>query len=172
MYTLPKTTPKVLTNLPLISSLSLYKSKDSDFGDHSIHSRETLLVVSTKMGRVFIVDLEGQIYSCKHCNTHLTKEQDIMSKSFQCRYGQAYLFNEVVNISTGNEEDRMLMTGLHTVTDIFCVGCGSNVGWKYVTAHDINQKYKEGKSVLELYKIVGPYDSNDLVCQEISRLEI
>ncbi|KAG2258084.1 hypothetical protein Bca52824_077378 [Brassica carinata] len=77
-----------------------------------------------------------------------------------------------VNISTGNEEDRMLMTGLHTVTDIFCVGCGSNVGWKYVTAHDINQKYKEGKSVLELYKIVGPYDSNDLVCQEISRLEI
>lgn len=77
---LPKTTPKVLTNLPLISSLSLYKSKDSDFGDHSIHSRETLLVVSTKMGRVFIVDLEGQIYSCKHCNTHLTKEQDIMSK--------------------------------------------------------------------------------------------
>ncbi|CAF2047833.1 hypothetical protein BRARA_I03834 [Brassica rapa] len=124
------------------------------------------------MGRVFIVDLEGQIYSCKHCNTHLTKEQDIMSKSFQCRYGQAYLFNEVVNISTGNEEDRMLMTGLHTVTDIFCVGCGSNVGWKYVTAHDINQKYKEGKSVLELYKIVGPYDSNDLVCQEISRLEI
>ncbi|CAN6977871.1 unnamed protein product [Brassica rapa subsp. trilocularis] len=102
------------------------------------------------MGRVFIVDLEGQIYSCKHCNTHLTKEQDIMSKSFQCRYGQAYLFNEVVNISTGNEEDRMLMTGLHTVTDIFCVGCGSNVGWKYVTAHDINQKYKEGKSVLEL----------------------
>ena len=37
-----------------------------------------------------------------------------------------------VNISTGNEEDRMLMTGLHTVTDIFCVGCGSNVGWKYV----------------------------------------
>ncbi|KAJ4895932.1 Protein yippee-like [Raphanus sativus] len=126
------------------------------------------------MGRVFIVDLGGQIYSCKHCNTHLTKEQDIMSKSFQGRYGQAYLFNNVVNISIGDKEDRILITGLHTVTDIFCVGCGINVGWKYVTAHDINQKYKEGKSVLELYKIVGPYDSNsnDLVCQEISRLEI
>ena len=26
-----------------------------------------------------------------------------------------------------------MMTGLHTVADIFCVGCGSIVGWKYVS---------------------------------------
>ncbi|CAH8360467.1 unnamed protein product [Eruca vesicaria subsp. sativa] len=123
------------------------------------------------MGRVFIVDLEGQIYSCKHCNTHLTKEQDIMSKTFQCRYGQAYLFNTVVNISTGDKEDRMLMTGLHTVTDIFCVGCGSNVGWKYVRQH-FNLISCSHNNNLTKYKIVGPYDSSDLVCQEISRLEI
>ena len=71
----------------------------------------------------------------------------------------------------------MMLTGLHTVIDIFCVGCGSIMGWKYVsssvtyskfmvyvsllvavsymdgffqeTAHEKNQKYKEGKSVLE-----------------------
>lgn len=76
-----------------------------------------------------------------------------------------------------------MITGLHTVADIFCVGCGSIVGWTYVrfrgsnlnfflvyicfsivavshfdgslslslqeTAHEKNQKYKEGKSVLE-----------------------
>ena len=69
------------------------------------------------------------------------------------------------------------MTGMHTVADIFCVGCGSIVGWTYVryhkaeklrslyavmffffmifdrslqeTAFEKNQKYKEGKSVLE-----------------------
>ncbi|XP_013648007.2 protein yippee-like At3g55890 [Brassica napus] len=124
------------------------------------------------MGRVFIVDLEGKVYSCIHCKTNLTKDQDIMSKSFKIRGGQAYLFREVVNVSTGNKEDRMMITGLHTVTDIFCVGCGLNVGWKYVTAHDVSQKYKEGKSVLELYKIVGPHDSNDLVCQQVSQLMI
>lgn len=37
-----------------------------------------------------------------------------------------------VNVSVGEREERMMMTGLHTVADIFCVGCGSIVGWKYV----------------------------------------
>lgn len=37
-----------------------------------------------------------------------------------------------VNVSVGEKEERMMMTGLHTVADIFCVSCGSIVGWKYV----------------------------------------
>jgi len=37
-----------------------------------------------------------------------------------------------VNVTPGVKEDRMMMTGMHTVSDIFCVGCGSIVGWKYV----------------------------------------
>lgn len=37
-----------------------------------------------------------------------------------------------VNVTTGEKEDRLMMTGMHTVVDIFCVGCGSIVGWKYV----------------------------------------
>nr|GMD02075.1 protein yippee-like [Ipomoea batatas] len=70
-------------------------------------------------------------------------------QSFQCRHGKAYLFNKVVNVTSGANEDRHMMTGVHTVADIFCVCCGSIVGWKYETAHDKSQKYKEGKSVLE-----------------------
>ncbi|XP_022765015.1 protein yippee-like isoform X2 [Durio zibethinus] len=65
-----------------------------------------------------------------------------------------------VNVSAGKNEDRMMTTGLHTVADIFCVGCGSIVGWKYETAHEKNQKYKEGKSVLERFKVSGPDGSN------------
>lgn len=37
-----------------------------------------------------------------------------------------------VNVTAGSKEERMMLTGLHTVSDIFCVGCGSNIGWKYV----------------------------------------
>lgn len=37
-----------------------------------------------------------------------------------------------VNVSTGETEERMMMTGMHTVADIFCVGCGAIVGWTYV----------------------------------------
>ena len=38
-----------------------------------------------------------------------------------------------VNVTVGLNEERMMMTGLHTVADLFCVGCGSIVGWKYVS---------------------------------------
>ena len=37
-----------------------------------------------------------------------------------------------VNIITGQKEQRILLTGLHTVCDIYCKGCNNNVGWKYV----------------------------------------
>ncbi|GLT51463.1 hypothetical protein SLA2020_248770 [Shorea laevis] len=112
------------------------------------------------MGRLFVVYLEGRIYSCKHCKTHLALDDDIISKSFQCRHGKAYLFDKVVNVTVGEKEDRMMTTGMHTVVDIFCVCCGSIVGWKYETAHEKNQKYKEGRSVLERFKISGPDGSN------------
>ncbi|KAG6578446.1 putative zinc metalloprotease EGY2, chloroplastic, partial [Cucurbita argyrosperma subsp. sororia] len=61
-----------------------------------------------------------------------------------------------VNVSIGVKETRMMMTGMHTVADIFCVGCGSIVGWTYETAFEKSQKYKEGKSVLERSKVSGP----------------
>ncbi|KAG5557960.1 hypothetical protein RHGRI_008017 [Rhododendron griersonianum] len=101
------------------------------------------------MGRLFVVTLEGKIYSCKHCRTHISLSEDIVSKSFHCRHGKAYLFSKVVNVTVGEIEERMMMTGMHAVCDIFCVGCGSILGWKYETAHEKSQKYKEGKSVLE-----------------------
>ncbi|KAE9606174.1 hypothetical protein Lalb_Chr10g0105121 [Lupinus albus] len=112
------------------------------------------------MGRLFVLHLEGKIYSCKHCRTHLALSEDIVSKSFHSRHGKAYLFSKVVNVSMGEKEDRQMMTGMHTVVDIFCVGCGSIVGWKYESAHEKSQKYKEGKSVLERFKLSGPDGSN------------
>uniref|UniRef100_A0A2P2K2H4 Protein yippee-like n=1 Tax=Rhizophora mucronata TaxID=61149 RepID=A0A2P2K2H4_RHIMU len=72
---------------------------------------------------------------------------------------QVNLFGRV-NVSVGVMEERMMSTGLHTVADIFCVGCGSIVGWKYETAPNENQKYKEGKSVLERCKVCGSDGSN------------
>ncbi|KAG9451249.1 hypothetical protein H6P81_011214 [Aristolochia fimbriata] len=68
------------------------------------------------MGRIFTVELDGNIYSCKHCRTHLAFDEDIVSKSFHCRYGKAYLFSNV------REDDddwdgnmRLLMTGAKSI---------------------------------------------------------
>lgn len=72
-----------------------------------------------------------------------------------------------VNITAGRSEERLMITGLHTVADIFCVNCGSNVGWKYEAAHEKSQKYKEGKFILERFKVTGPDGSHYLVSHEV-----
>ncbi|KAJ6886805.1 protein yippee-like [Populus alba x Populus x berolinensis] len=121
------------------------------------------------MGRIFVVELEGRSYRCKFCGTHLALPDQLVSKSFRCRRGKAYLFSNVVNITVGVLEERMMLSGMHTVADIFCCCCGGIIGWKYNSliylflpeqeaAHEMSQKYKEGKFVLERGRIVGEMD--------------
>lgn len=75
-------------------------------------------------------------------------------QSFSCSRGRAYLFSKVVNVTLGTQVERLMMSGLHTVEDIFCCCCGQIVGWKYVVAHEKSETYKEGKFVLERWRIV------------------
>ena len=97
-----------------------------------------------------LVYLEGPaVYACQQCRTHLTTHDDIISKSFHGRRGRAFLFDHVVNVDTGPPEDRLLITGLHAVCDIFCQRCRALVGWTYQRAYEPSQKYKEGKFILE-----------------------
>ncbi|KAH7568880.1 hypothetical protein JRO89_XS06G0066700 [Xanthoceras sorbifolium] len=125
------------------------------------------------MGRVFLVELEGRsFYKCRFCHSHLALVADVVSWvtesdfkfvafrvlweicwSFTCRRGRAYLFSDVVNITVGPQEERLMLSGMHTVEDIFCCCCGQILGWKYILAHDKNQQYKEGKFVLERWRI-------------------
>ncbi|KAK2968421.1 hypothetical protein RJ640_004427 [Escallonia rubra] len=112
-----------------------------------------------EMGRIFVVELEGRTYRCKFCKTHLALVDDVVSRSFHCRRGKAYLFSSAVNITVGPHEERMMLSGMHTVADIFCCCCGQIVGWKYEAAHEKSQKYKEGKFVLERARILDGLDS-------------
>lgn len=94
--------------------------------------------------------LDGpQVYACYQCRTHFTSHDDIISKSFHGRHGRAYLFDHCVNVTIGPAEDRILMTGLHSVNDIFCVRCKKLIGWTYTKAYEQSQKYKEGKFIIE-----------------------
>ena len=60
---------------------------------------------------------------------------------------------KVVNITVGEKEERLLMTGVHTVADISCKVCRAKLGWKYVKAREKHQKYKEGRYIVEKSKI-------------------
>lgn len=107
------------------------------------------------MGRLHLAKLDGPVYSCHLCHTHLAKFDELLSKSFHCRHGKAYLFNMVSNVLVGDNEERMMTTGMHVVADIYCICCHRNVGWKYEAAYEETQKYKEGKFILERAKIAG-----------------
>eukprot|EP00128_Syssomonas_multiformis_P016881 Colp12_sorted_trinity150504_noHs@26932 len=107
------------------------------------------------MGQLFRHYLEDpRIYCCITCQAHLSSHDSIVSKSFQGRHGRAYLFDKVVNVKDGPKEDRMLLTGLHTVADIMCIHCNTVLGWRYLQAYESSQKYKEGKFIMEKAKIV------------------
>merc|ERR1712113_452202 len=111
------------------------------------------------MGRVQCEYLTGpRIYTCQECGAHLALHDDIVSKAFQGRNGRAYLFANCVNYSLGPKEDRMLMTGMHTVCDIFCNRCNSQLGWTYIEAYETSQKYKIGKFIVEKAKMMRDRD--------------
>lgn len=59
-----------------------------------------------------------------------------------------------MNITLGTKEERILITGLHTVADIYCTCCNSVLGWKYEHAFEESQKYKEGKFIIEKAKVI------------------
>ncbi|KAF8414223.1 hypothetical protein HHK36_002223 [Tetracentron sinense] len=102
------------------------------------------------MGRLFIQSLPGpKIFICKCCKVHSASRDDVLSKEFQGRFGRAYLFRTVVNISLGPNEERHLMSGLHIVNDIYCSSCQQILGWRYEKAYEESEKYKEGKYILE-----------------------
>jgi len=110
------------------------------------------------MGRLLLVSLPATgavTYRCKHCDTPLAYGTDIISRLFRCKNGKAYLFGKVVNVNVGEKDDRVMTTGMHTVCDIFCVACGSILGWKYLAAAEKAQRYKEGKFILDRGRVVA-----------------
>nr|XP_020016345.1 protein yippee-like 1 isoform X1 [Castor canadensis] len=90
------------------------------------------------------------------CRTHHTGSLLTLSsfQSFQGSQGRAYLFNSVVNVGCGPAEERVLLTGLHAVADIYCENCKTTLGWKYEHAFESSQKYKEGKFIIELAHMI------------------
>jgi len=93
--------------------------------------------------------VSDHVYSCASCRTHVSTHEQLISKSFHGRHGRAFLFTTATNVMLGPKEERVLMTGLHSVCDIFCSACTSRLGWKYVEAFESSQKYKEGKFIVE-----------------------
>ena len=60
----------------------------------------------------------------------------------------------MVNTKVGRSVNRELLTGQQVVADVSCTICGAVLGWKYVDAKEPAQKYKIGKYILEMKRVV------------------
>lgn len=108
------------------------------------------------MGLSYNVYLSStRIYGCRSCKTHLSNHEDIISRNFRGQHGKAFLFSTVVNVNEDAPVERNMTTGRHVVRDITCRGCGGIVGWKYDKAYESQEKYKEGKYILEAELLVN-----------------
>ncbi|NXY58356.1 YPEL1 protein, partial [Callaeas wilsoni] len=96
-------------------------------------------------------------YSCIHCRAHLANHDELISKA---KKKHTYAVNIIspffprVNVGCGPAEERVLLTGLHAVADIYCENCKTTLGWKYEHAFESSQKYKEGKFIIELAHMI------------------
>ncbi|KAF4785163.1 hypothetical protein HER10_EVM0003346 [Colletotrichum scovillei] len=127
---------------------------------------------------------------CSTCSCDIAFASQIVSKGFTGRYGRAYLIAPTVipnatttattqsasgganntknkgslaNVRIGKCENRQLVTGWHVVADITCVLCSAKLGWKYVDAKELSQKYKVGKFILEVERVVPFRSWEDVV---------
>ncbi|KAH6674345.1 yippee zinc-binding/DNA-binding /Mis18, centromere assembly-domain-containing protein [Halenospora varia] len=129
---------------------------------------------------------------CITCTTDIAFVSQIVSKGFTGRHGRAYLVSpppivytasnaktkkekekELVNTKLGRSATRELLTGSHVVADVSCVICGTVLGWKYVDARESAQRYKIGKFILEMKRVVlgvSWEDEGDVV-DEVDPLE-
>ncbi|GCE97028.1 hypothetical protein ZYGM_002024 [Zygosaccharomyces mellis] len=92
-------------------------------------------------------------YGCRCCRTHLSSSSQIMSKDYRGKTGDAYLMSKLVNVIDGDIETRPMITGDYLVCDVLCHWCKSLVGWKYLESERKDQRYKEGKYIMELQTV-------------------
>lgn len=66
---------------------------------------------------------KSECYLICSCTNVVRASAKVVKRGVVCR----------VNITLGPKEERLLMTGLHTVADIYCTCCSTVLGWKYVS---------------------------------------
>jgi len=128
----------------------IYRKSTKALGKRRAIDDRSALPATPSCGTEILTSFErSPSYLCASCGTTLALQDELISKAFSGRDGKAYLFFSILNIRSGQKEDRQLLTGLHTVADLSCATCQRSVGWSYLRAFEASQRYKEGKFILE-----------------------
>ncbi|KAF5946197.1 hypothetical protein HYC85_016425 [Camellia sinensis] len=101
----------------------------------------------------------SRFYCCVYCRNIVALHDDIVVKNFTSGTGRAFLFSHAMNILEGPKQVRWLITDIHMVADIYCSNCREVLGWKYEQAYRQENKFKDGKFVLDKFKITKAVES-------------
>ncbi|KAL1208581.1 Protein yippee-like [Cardamine amara subsp. amara] len=119
------------------------------------------------MGRLFMIDLEGSTYKCKHCKVEFVVYEDLPIKrhpfiEYPDSLGKLYFFMKCDNVVIENATVTLTINGKinNTMSPVFCIGCGSHVGFYYGGADD-TVKYNEGNFYINRLKLLGPPEGSD-----------
>ncbi|KGB76105.2 hypothetical protein CNBG_1943 [Cryptococcus deuterogattii R265] len=129
------------------SSSSTSKSKQSS------SSPASAMPTTASLDLHYIPD-DKPVFACHSCSKVVALQDELVSKAFNGRSGRAYLMNSTINTSLGKIEERKLLTGTHTVADLLCASCKGSLGWMYIKAPNGDQRYKEGRYILEAARII------------------
>lgn len=95
------------------------------------------------------------VYACKACGTHVSRETEVESKGFQVGEGpfteakRGYLFKTAVNLRKGPPRQEHFTTGIYTISYVDCFTCGIRFGWKYLGSEKPAGRAKIGKFCLK-----------------------
>ncbi|KAG2301453.1 hypothetical protein Bca52824_030104 [Brassica carinata] len=107
------------------------------------------------MGRPFGIELEGPVYTCKWCHTHLGLASDLISKEIKPEEGYvAYVFSRLFNTIILTEATS------NNFHDVYCVGCGNDIGFYSVRKDPPKTLIHHQNKVQEDFSAVdegGPY---------------
>lgn len=115
-------------------------------------------VADSKYPALFLRDnISYRTLSVRHAQSHPVRhERQAGAKRRQvthvrpvhqrCRHIMA--LNPFISVIMNNR------TGVHTVADVFCVGCNDRLGWFYHKAADHGQKYKEGEDYVFILSLL------------------
>ncbi|KAM0252932.1 hypothetical protein ACHAP5_000795 [Fusarium lateritium] len=159
------------------------QSGSSSSAESAASSAVTTPASSPPSGGIFARAEKGRLsrtapntLRCSTCSADIAFASQIISKGFTGRYGRAFLVappalpapQTLSNIRVGKSENRQLVTGWHIVADINCGSCSTKLGWKYVDAKEQGQKYKVGKFILEVERVVTYRSWEDAIDEDVS----
>ncbi|CAD6444332.1 34696e2f-a8a8-4c3a-bcd1-656244ec77ca [Sclerotinia trifoliorum] len=179
----PAASPTSETFLERTISSSSAGAENEIRNNESTYSPQTL--TSPTSPQSHLTRAHPSTIRCLTCSTHLSYASQVVSKGFTGRHGRAYLVapppsvpvpvippfpptahdrsKNLANIRVGRPVNRELLTGHHVVADVNCMVCNTLLGWKYVDARELGQKYKIGKFILETKRcgIFNTYEDDD-----------